>query len=126
MALTVADVEIRVREILADEQADAYRWSVPKITRFIYDGIKLLHSIRPDSRYVNLELSSFELPVIDDAAGESVVLEYQAYVLPLEDRWLMAVVNYVVHRCFEMDAADTVNAARSDRHKAEFERLAML
>lgn len=124
MSVTVYDVETRVRDILDDVYANDYRWATPKLVRYIYDGIRLLHSIRPESRYVGLVLTPLVVPtILDDATAEQIVT-YREAALTIDDRWAESIVHYVVQKCFALDSSDTVNAERSKYHQGEFERLA--
>lgn len=124
MSVTVYDVETRARDILDDVYGNDYRWSTPKLVRYIYDGIRLLHSIRPESRYVGLVLTPLVVPTISEDATVEQIVTYREAALTIDDRWAESIVHYVVQKAFALDASDTVNAERSKYHQGEFERLA--
>ncbi len=126
MAITVNDIEMRVRDTIDDSFSNGYRWNTVKVIRLIYDGIRMLNSIRPESRYVNLVLTALTVPTLSDAADAPAIAGYRAAALSIDERWTDAVVHYVAQKCFEMDSSETANADRAQFHKAEFERLARI
>jgi len=120
MSTTVGSIETSAREIVNDDQEGSYRWLTPAVLRFVWDGVRKLQKIRPESRYVGLRLMSFEFPRIPNDADSQAIEEARAEILPVDDRWTDALVDYVAHRCFASDDNDTENARLSAEHMNNF------
>lgn len=120
MSTTVGSIETSAREIVNDDQEGSYRWLPPAVIRFVWDGVRKLHKIRPESRYVGLRLMSYILPRIDNDADATAIETARAEILPIDDRWTDALTEYVAHRCFASDDNDTENARLSAEHLNNF------
>lgn len=120
-----SELVLRVRDALSDA-VDPPRWSDAQIAGALVDGLRLLHSIRPESRYVGLELQREDYPSITAATGEEELSAFLAAPCHVDPRWLDALRYHAAARCFEMDAADTANQARAEYCHAQFNALAKL
>ena len=105
--MNVNDIETRVRRILNDD-TEPYRWTHDAIRDDVHDAIIYLHSIRPETRFVNGKLNDYvELPT-DDGAN-----------IDVEQRFFEGIVFYVVHKCYLSDDPDTINANLSESYLAK-------
>ena len=102
--MKLSDIENRVRIILMDD-VEPYRWKSAFIRMALEDAIAFLHSIRPETKYVNGKcVGGIELP--EDGNAE----------FPLDLRYREGVVSYVAHKCFERDNSDTQNLTLSETY----------
>lgn len=112
--MTVADIERRARRILLDTE-DPYRWQKDDIRDALQEGVYELNKIRPETRYVDgMLLDAIELPEDDDAK------------IDVENRFLEALVCFVVAKCYQTDDADTVNSNLSELYYSKFTAKAQL
>lgn len=120
--MTLLEMEEDVRQELLDTEASAYRFTSVFIMNAIYNGVKVLFKVRPESRYNGVRLASFEIPRIKALN----LTEEQAKTLPIDPRWNDALIAFAVGDCFSVDSADTTNAALADKAYAKFNSLAKL
>lgn len=120
--MTMLEMETNVREGLLDTESSAYRFSSEYILNAIYGGVRLLFSIRPESRYNGVRLISLELPVVT----AMMVASEREKTLPIDPRWRDALVYFAKGKCFEIDSADTANAALAADCFSKFNNLAAL
>lgn len=120
----IGDVEDMARTILLDTEDDAYRFVPKEIYQALWDGLKHINNVRPESRYVNglLVDLGFVLPAAYDSA---TVTAYRGTDVNMEDRWREAAVYYVVHRMYLKDDADTQNAALAKQYLDMFNASVM-
>lgn len=104
MAMTIGDIEKRVRAVLMDDVPPDYRWSEAFILSAIEDGIAFLHSIRPETRYMDGILTD----------GVKVPQDTKDEEFPVHSRYREAVVAYVAYKCLERDSSDTQNLALAE------------
>ena len=113
MAFTVANViDDRAREMMQDTVGPpTERWDDPLLISFLNDGIQMVIDNRPDSRltapYV---LGAFVQPIISALAD----------VVPLNDKYVDGLAEYVAGRAFGTDARDQQDKARADFHAEQF------
>ena len=105
----------RVREHLLDTSTP-YRYPTSYICEGIVEGLRLLHNIRPESRYCGLTLVSMDYPSItsptdetDETLGELLDSE-----LHIDPRWESAIRYFAQGKCYEVDSADTANQTRAE------------
>lgn len=123
MAPTIGQVETKVREYLLDTEEGAYRYAPWLIISAIYDGIRVLHQVRPDTRYDGLKLVRREYPYVTSTTDDNTIREIRANHFPVDVRWEQAIRYYAASKCFEVDSADTVNITRANECKALFTTL---
>ncbi len=116
MSVTVKMLEDSVREILLDIKPAHYRWSPDVIFRGIRDGIKRLHSIRPESRYFGMMLVANSFPAVDGDLDEETITSVRETQVLIDERWVEAVVYYAVHKAYLFDNPDTANDTLSNRY----------
>jgi len=131
MNFTINDIEDSARTILLDTDSENYRYTPREMFIAIRDGMKQLRGIRPETRYVNGELTDvllktsagadqdFTIPT--DASGYST---FRTHVINMEDRWQEALVYYVVFRMYLKDDPDTINNEQAKNYLSMFERSA--
>lgn len=100
MTFKISDFRNDVRGVLGDLGTDRHHADAD-IDRAVVDGIRRMHSVRPESRYVNGVLFDYVFPTdSDDIADFSV---------SFDERWRLGVVYYAAYRRFECDVIDAVN-----------------
>lgn len=124
--MTVGQIENEARILLNDTVSAAYRWKEPEVLRAVFDAVRALHAVRPESRYFGLRLATLKAPYIDDDAEYSEIEEVRGRELQIDERWRLALIHFVAHRCYEMDNPDTQNANLSARHLETFRMWSML
>ena len=125
MAVTVGIMETSVREILMDtDEENGYRFSPAFLLRALRDGLKRLHSIRPESRYLGLRLIRFTFPTVDGDLTPDQVQSARATEIPVEERWIEAIVYYAVHKAYLIDSSDTANADLAAKYLSLSEGIA--
>jgi hypothetical protein len=105
-----------------DNYSSGYRFDSEFILNSIYSGVRLLFSIRPESRYNGVRLVSFSIPVVTAATLSTE----QAKTLPLDPRWTDALIYFAAAKCYEIDSSDTANASLADSYFSKFNNLAKL
>lgn len=105
--MTVGDIEKKVRAVLMDDVPE-YRWSEAFILGAIEDGVAFLHSIRPETRYVD--------GVLTDGVKVPQTAEGKDEEFPIHSRYREAMVAYVAHKCLERDSSDTQNLTLSETY----------
>lgn len=126
MKLTIAHLLVSIREILSDSYAEAYRWSDVMLIRFIYEGITKLNQIRPESRYVDYELTEIKPPSLIDNPEDAEMTSYKSSDFPIDDRWSSSVIHYACYRAFQLDESDTMNGQRASEHLGYFNTWSQL
>lgn len=112
--MTVAEIERKVRRILQDTKLE-YRWPSDEIRDALQEGVYALNSIRPETRYVNGRLADLiQLPEADDEP------------ISISDRYVEALVFYVVYKCYLDDDTDTVNQQLAESYLGKFNTKAQL
>lgn len=134
MNFTIKDVENQVRLKILDTYEDNYRFAPTEIFNAIRDGLRLIRSKRPESRYVNCLLTDKMLLVNNEEAdfiipesfpatiGETTYTleQYRGFTINMEERWMEAVVNYTIHQMYLKDDTDTANADLAKTYYAKF------
>lgn len=110
---TFGDMEKKVREFLKDDFPGSFRYKPYQILSGIFDGIRLLHQMRPESRYNGLKLYPFDYPYLTNDSTDEEIEAARAMPWHLDKRWELAIRYYACARCFEIDGADTVNLQRA-------------
>ena len=123
---TIGDMVKKVREYMLDTVEDSYRFSDALVVGAIFDGIRLLHQVRPDSCYEGLKYVEHDYPVITPDATAEALASAKAMPWHLDPRWEMAVRYFACARCFEIDSSDTMNLQRAQECQTNFNNLARL
>lgn len=112
------------REILFDTYPEAYRWGDLMLLRFLYEGIQKLNMIRPESRYIGMDVVEIDIPDLIEAGDESEIKAQIEVAMgtdfPINSRWKDAIVHYICARAFQLDESDTMNASRYSEHMGLF------
>lgn len=104
--MTINEIINAARPILQDTQLP-YRWEDSFIRDMLDEGVILLNSEVPSTRYVDgLVRDRVELP-----------LDYNEE-FPVSFRYREALVYFVVSRCYRVDDTDTVNAQLAENYYA--------
>ena len=111
-----ADIERKTRRIINDT-AEPYRWSSDELREHLQEGVYALHAIRPETRYVNGQLTDFVIVPSADAADQS---------FPIDVRFEEALVFYVCYKCYLDDDTDTVNQALAESYLSKFNTKAQM
>jgi hypothetical protein len=83
--------------------------------------------IRPESRYVGMNVVSYEEPDLgDDSESTESIRELMELTFPINPRWKDAIVHYICARAFQLDESDTMNASRYSEHMSQFSTWAKL
>jgi len=106
------DAITRIREQVSDEIPDSdgeYRWSNPRLLRFLWDGILHIAGDHPECLYVTAIVVTdlTAIPAIDDVSS----------TLPIRSEYLTALVDWVTDRVLLEDSEDAGNLAIADTHK---------
>lgn len=124
MSTTIGDLEHEARVILQDTDATGYRFSDYLLFCGIRDGIKRLHSVRPESRYFGLALVRIDFPELASDMDAGEIAAVKATLVLIEEQWFEAIVYYTLHKAYLVDSSDTANAALSADYLQKFERIA--
>lgn len=103
--MTGTEVQTRAGDILLD--ASYTRWTSAQVLRWINDGLMEIHRVRPDAFYTGASVT-----VVDSAPQITALTES----LPCRAIFDLAILDYVLARCFGVDSEDVANAARSKEH----------
>lgn len=122
--MTIGDIEMKVREFVKDTHEGAYRYAPWLIVGAIFDGLRVLRMIRPETRYEGIRVVRQDWPYITMASNKADIDAAREMPWPVDPRWEQAVRYFAAARCFETDAADTVNAARAAECQKTFTALA--
>lgn len=120
---TVGDIVAKVREYMLDTEPAAYRYSDALVVGAVFDGLRVLHSARPESQYEGLKLVSHDYPFVTPGTPAEEVEAAKEMPWHLEPRWEMAVRYFACARCFEVDSSDTINLQRAQECQANFTNL---
>jgi len=106
------DAITRIREQVSDEEPDSngeYRWSDPRLLRFLWDGILHIAGDHPECLYVTAIVVTdlTDLPKIDGVAS----------TLPIRNEYQTPLVDWVTDRVLLEDSEDAGNLAVADTHK---------
>lgn len=112
--MTIGDIEKKVRTLVNDSDAGAYRFASNDIYGFIVDAIRHLQRIRPETRYANGVLMSGE--IVPSASTE----------IPVDYRFEEALVTYAAYKVYQLDMSDTVNMQMADTLRTRAEALMQL
>ena len=121
---TINEIERQARVKLLDTYEDSYRFQPTEIFDAMRDGLRMIRSVRPESKYVDGLLTGKMLLVDGDEADFAVpesfpatiggvtytLDEFRALTVNMEDRWMEALVYYVIHQMYLKDDTDTANA----------------
>lgn len=122
---TIGQMVSRIRDFLMDTQEGAYRYSDQLILGGLFEGVRTLRAMRPETRYAGTRLvPDSDIPYIvreDTDVSAAMAMEW-----PFDPRWEQAVRYYACARCFEVDGADTINAQRAADCQQKFAALAAL
>ena len=111
MAMTIGDIEKKVRTLVNDSDASGYRFKPEEIHGFTVDALRHLWRIRPETRYANGMLMSGE---IVPAVGTEI---------PVDSRFEEALVTYTAYKVYQLDMSDTVNIQLAETLKTRAEAL---
>lgn len=125
MSTTVGDLEHEARVIIQDVDASQYRFSPYLLFCGIRDGIKRLHSVRPESRYFGLALVRIDFPALASDMDEIDIEAVRATLVLIEEQWNEAIVYYTLHKAYLVDSTDTANAALSADYLNKFKQIAL-
>ena len=108
MPFLVSDVTTnRSREMLQDPNGPNERWSDTLLISFLNDGVQYIFQHRPDSQLTGpYVLTTAAFPFVT-AIGDTV---------PIADKYLDALAEYVAARAFATDARDRMDKSRADYH----------
>ena len=112
MAFSIKLVTEQVRRLMQDT-VEPYRWLDSEIRSHVADAVEHLHSVRPESRYVDGRLSDFKV----DQRTEDILAD---------DRWRESIVYYAAYKCYLDDDTDTVNAQLAESYLAKAEKWMQL
>lgn len=87
-----------------------YRWSVAELLDGVKKAVNHIHSIRPETQYVDGNLSDFEV----DSDTEEI---------PIDSRYEEALVHYVVYWAYLKDDTDVENAQLAESYLARANTL---
>lgn len=131
---TINEIERQARVKLLDTYEDSYRFQPTEIFDAMRDGLRTIRSVRPESKYVDGLLTGKMLLVDGDEAdftvpesfpatigGATYALdEFRALTVNMEDRWMEALVYYVIHQMYLKDDTDTANANLANVYYSKF------
>lgn len=106
--MTVEGIIQKARVKLLDTNSP-YRWSEQELRDGVRMAVRHIHSVRPETRYVDGVLNDFD--VGDDTSD-----------IPVDDRFEEALAYYVVYYAYLKDDSDTVNAQLAENYLAKAER----
>lgn len=130
----IKEIERQVRVKLLDTYEDNYRFNPTEIFDAMRDGLRMIRNVRPESKYVNGLLTG-KMLVIDGEEEDFIVPEsfpatiegttytldqYRAFTVNMEDRWMEALVYYVIHQMYLKDDTDTANAQLAQVYYTKF------
>lgn len=107
--MTGTDIQNRARDILLD--SSGVRWVEAQMIRWINDGQKAIHKIRPEAIYTATSV------VVKDAPDDITAI---ADTLDVRDSFIDVLVDYVAYRCFCVDSEDVSGMQRSGFHKNRY------
>lgn len=122
---TMQRVENKLRrEYLKDIYPDAYRWNAKTALSLMYDAIEDLCSEEPAAKFdqdTGELLSAYNVPDalalvdLDDDSTElsEAVTAVRATTIPVDDRWMKAIILFTASRCFKIDDSDTANEQKA-------------
>ncbi len=123
--MTIGDIETKVRETLLAEHTPDGTYPAYFIVSNIFDGIRMLNSVCPQSRYRGIKLvRDIEFPFLTKNSAASDVTSAESMDFPCDPRWERAVRCFAVSKCLDMDAADDFTLQRAQAYLAEFNALA--
>ena len=111
MAMTIGDIEKKVRTLVNDSDAPDYRFKQEEIHGFIVDAVRHLWRIRPETRYVNGILCNVEIEAT------------ASFEIPVDVRFEEALVSYAAYKVYQLDMSDTVNMQMADTLRTRAEAL---
>ena len=112
--MTVSSIITIARRFLQDT-ASPYRWENAELRNDIQLGIRELHKIRPETKYVDGALTGgVELPESDSDS------------IDIEDRFELALAYFTVYMAYLNDNSDTVNAQLAESYLSKFNTQAQL
>ena len=121
---TIAQMVSRTRDFLLDTEESAYRYSDRLILGALFEGVRLLRTLRHEARYAGTRLVlDDEIPYITRESDGDEVAAAMEMEWPFDMRWEAAVRYYAAARCFEVDGADTVNLQRAADCQKSFSSL---
>ena len=107
--MKVSEIFRRARIKLMDTESE-YRWSNDELRDYLHDAVEHIHSVRPETRYVDGALSDFH---VDSATDE----------VPIDSRFMEAIVCYVVYCAYQKDDSDTENLQNSENYLSKANTL---
>lgn len=111
--MTIGDLVPKVKELLDVAAQSSY--SDSQICGYIIEGIRVLNSRQPSTRYVGGQLADPSFPT---AAADIL-----AYVLTFDERYVPGIVYYAAARCHEVGITDAVNLQLSQTLKQQAEAI---
>ena len=101
--MTIGDIETKVRETLLAEHTPDGTYPAYFIVSNIFDGIRMLNSVCPQSRYRGIKLvRDIEFPFLTKNSAASDVTSAESMDFPCDPRWERAV------RCFAVSNGNCV------------------
>ena len=101
MSSAISSFRGDVRAITRDTNSANYHHTDAEIDLFTVDAIRHMRSVRPESRYVDGELTDITFP--------TAAAEIAAFAVEFDGRWRLGIVYYAAARAFETDVTDSVN-----------------
>lgn len=131
---TIKEIENQARIKLLDTYTDNYRFQPTEMFHAMRDGLRMIRSVRPESKYVDGLLTGkmllvggseadFTIPESFPATigGVHYTLEqFRELTVNMEDRWMESLVYYVIHQMYLKDDTDTANANLSSAYYNKF------
>lgn len=108
MSILASDViTVRVRPILGGALSEQYADDTTPLA-FLSDAVRLLHSARPDA-------------AIDDDGNynDCAVVTAIDQSIPISEKWLPYLMDYVLGRFFSLDGENQGHAERAAKHFAD-------
>ena len=112
--IKISEIFRRARIKLLDteggDRGELYRWSDDELRDGVFNAVEHIHSIRPETRYVNGVLADFHV----DGETEEI---------PVDPRFTEALVFYVVYCAYLKDDSDTENLQNAENYLAKANTL---
>ncbi len=111
--LTYGEIEKRVRTLMNDA-IEPYRFTAAEVYRCVLDAVWHLHSVRPETRYVDGAVAAYE-PDLSTVRGSASI--------PLPPRWGEALARYAAYGLYLANNPDTEDASLAASHLQRAEAL---
>ena len=101
---------IKLLDTEGGDRGELYRWSDDELRDGVSNAVEHIHSIRPETRYVDGSLADFHV----DGMTEEI---------PIDRRFMEALVCYVVYCAYMKDDPDTENLQIAESYLAKANTL---